>query len=270
MRLLTWNLNGLDEQFLDERTEAAVFTAILGARLDQLDAGSDRAVNGGIAVEPEGERPMRPGATAAPQPDVMVFQEVTPRMFHSHLKHHLPAGGYSLRPADAPDRETFEVFAYRAPLEIVDYRTEPLTGSRYSRFLHIVDLRSPESGELRVLTGHFDSGTDATKIRLAQLRQVNAAIGPRGIFGGDCNLRKAEWVDNHPRFQMRDAWEVLGSPTVGAITWKREDMMARFDRVFVGTDLTLQALHTYGEEALPGIDTPISDHLGIAVEFTTG
>jgi endonuclease/exonuclease/phosphatase family metal-dependent hydrolase len=246
VRLLTWNLNGLDERFLDERTEAAVFTAILGARLDQLEDS----------------------APATPQPDVMVFQEVTPRMYHSHLKHHLPAGGYSLRPTDAPDRECFEVVAYRAPFTIGRYDMEPLARSRYSRFLHIVELTGDEGQIWQVLTGHFDSGTDATKIRVAQLRQVNARLAAQGVFAGDANLRKAEWLGNKEQLSMRDAWEVLGSPKASGVTWRREDLNARFDRVFIGTAVHPVAMHTYGAQTLPGLDVPISDHLGIVVELT--
>jgi endonuclease/exonuclease/phosphatase family metal-dependent hydrolase len=245
VRLLTWNLNGLEDKHLDDRMEAAVFTSILGARLDQLEKGA-------------------PGV--AP-PDVMLFQEVTPRVFQSQLALHLPAGGYQLRPHAAPDCETFEVIAYRAPYELRAYDAQALVGSRYSRFLHIADF-DDGSGQLRrVLTGHFDSGTDSAKIRLGQLRQVNALLGPRGVFAGDANLRKAEWTELKSRVTMRDAWEVLGEPKATRYTWRMDDYKARFDRVFVGENITPLRMTAYGEDPLPNLGMPISDHLGLVVEL---
>jgi endonuclease/exonuclease/phosphatase family metal-dependent hydrolase len=245
VRLLTWNLNGLEDKHLDDRMEAAVFTAILGARLDQLEAGA-------------------PGV--AP-PDIMVFQEVTKRAFLSQLALHLPAGGYQLRPHQPPDRETFEVIAYRAPYELRAYDAQSLYGSQYSRFLHIADFVDGSGKDLRVLTGHFDSGTDSGKIRLGQLRQVNAVIGAHGVFAGDANLRKAEWVEVRTKMMMRDAWELLGEPDDTRYTWRHDDYKARFDRVFVGESVTPVSMVGYGKGDLPGRGMPISDHLGLLVEL---
>jgi endonuclease/exonuclease/phosphatase family metal-dependent hydrolase len=245
VRLLTWNLNGLEDKDLDDRMEAAVFTSILGARLDQLEAGA-------------------PGSIP---PDVMVFQEVTPRVFAAHLAAHLPAGGYQLRPHASPERETFEVLAYRAPFQMRAYDARALVGSQYSRFLHIADLDDGSGASIRVMTGHFDSGTDSAKIRMGQLRQVNALLGPVSVFAGDANLRKAEWSEAKQTLAMRDAWEVLGEPAEGRYTWHRDAYKARFDRVFVGDQVTPVAMHCYGLGNLPGLSTPVSDHLGLLVDL---
>ncbi len=118
MRLVTWNLNGLEDANIDDRTEAAVFTMILGARLDQLHAGM----------------------SAELPPDVIVLQEVTKRMFAASIARHLPAGGYSVIPVEAPDREVFEVMAFRNSLRFVDYNLTPLVSSNYGRLLHTLDL----------------------------------------------------------------------------------------------------------------------------------
>jgi endonuclease/exonuclease/phosphatase family metal-dependent hydrolase len=246
VRFLTWNLNGLDEDHIDERMEAAVFTSILGARLDQLEAG----------------------AAGSLPPDVMVFQEVTRRTFQSQLAKHLPAGGYQIRPSEAVDRETFEVIAYRAPLIMRAYDAQALVASQYSRFLHIADFDQGDGQSIRILTGHFDSGSDSGKIRNAQLRQVNSLLGERGVFGGDANLRKAEWVDAKQRLVMRDAWEVLGEPADTKVTWRRDDYKARFDRVFVSEAITPISMRAYGLEPLPVSKALISDHIGLLVELT--
>jgi endonuclease/exonuclease/phosphatase family metal-dependent hydrolase len=245
VRLLTWNLNGLEDKHLDDRMEAAVFTAILGARLDELEAGA-------------------PGSQP---PDIMVFQEVTRRVFQSQLAMHLPAGGYHLRPHTAPDRETFEVIAYRPPYVLRAYDAQALYGSQYSRFLHIADFTDQTNNEVRVMTGHFDSGTDSSKIRLGQLRQVNSLLGATGVFAGDANLRKAEWTEAKSRLGMRDVWELLGEPPETRYTWRHDEYKARFDRVFVGENLTPLSMVGYGSEDLPGRAMPISDHLGLLVEM---
>jgi endonuclease/exonuclease/phosphatase family metal-dependent hydrolase len=247
VRLLTWNLNGLDEDHIDDRMEAAVFTAILGARLDQLEAG----------------------AVGSLPPDVMVFQEVTTRTFQSQLAKHLPAGGYQIRPSQALDRETFEVVAYRQPLTLHAYDVQPLVGSQYSRFLHVADFVEVDGRQIRICTGHFDSGTDTTKIRNAQLRQVNGVLSEseRGVFAGDANLRKSEWADIRDRLAMRDAFEVLGEPPECKVTWRRDEYKARFDRVFITSVINPTSMHTYGIDPLLNSKVLISDHLGLLVEL---
>ena len=248
MRLVTWNLNGLDDCSLDERTEAAVFISILGARLDQLHAGT------------------RASAPA----DVIVLQEVVTRTLLAHLKPHLSAGGYIVIPDVAPDRQTFEVIAYREPITLRAYQSEPLVDSIYARVLHIADFDHPD-GAVRVLTAHFDSGTDAAKVRGAQLCQVGERIGVSGIFAGDANLRKAEWLSVRDKLPMADVWESLGEPSTTRYTWRQlvngEDYKARFDRVFLGPGLVASSISALGAEPLPVLGVSISDHLGLAVEF---
>ncbi len=250
MRLVTWNLNGLEDANIDDRTEAAVFTMILGARLDQLHAGT----------------------AAESPPDVIVLQEVTKRMLAASISRHLPAGGYSVIPIDAPDREVFEVLAFRNTVSFVDYNLVPLVASNYGRLLHTLDLTTEIAPAnrvpLRILTAHFDSGTDGTKIRTAQLRQVAAAATSAAVFAGDANLRKAEWEAVQPNVSIRDAWEVLGRPADTRVTWVRDEYKARFDRVFVGSAVRPTAMHAYGRDPLPGSGTPISDHVGLAFDFT--
>ena len=246
MRLVTWNLNGLDEAHLDERTEAAVFIMILGARLDQLHAGI---------------------AGAAP-PDVIVLQEVTGRMFSASIARHLPAGGYSVIPVTAPDREVFEVLAFRSSLRLTDYNIVPLVASNYARTLHTLDATDEFGTPLRIMTAHFDSGTDAAKVRTDQLRQVAARITDRSVFAGDANLRKAEWDAIRDQVPMRDAWETLGRPADTRVTWVRDEYKARFDRVFVGSSIRPIAMVGLGKDPLPGSGAPVSDHIGLSVEFS--
>jgi endonuclease/exonuclease/phosphatase family metal-dependent hydrolase len=256
LRFVTWNLNGLDDHRLDDRTEAAIFTMVLGAPLATVQA----AMQAGTYV------PTNP-------PDMLLLQEVTPRMFQAHLSQHLPAGGYSLRPSAAPDRECFEVIAWREPLQVVASTSEALTRSKYSRFLHAFDIRTTSSQPIiRMCTGHLDSGPESAKIREAQLRQINAVIGDQGVFAGDANLRVKEWEATKKLVGMRDGWELLGRPEDTKVTWSRasaspgQAYSARFDRVFVGSQIAIGEMKPIGSNATNGPEGPlvISDHIGLA------
>jgi endonuclease/exonuclease/phosphatase family metal-dependent hydrolase len=247
VRLVTWNLNGLEDAALDERTEAAVFTAILGASLAELQSG----------------------ATPQPPPDVIVLQEVVPRSFKAHILPHFAAGGYLLSPAEAPERETFEVCAIREPYSFESIEIVPLVDSQYDRRVTVATLASP-TGSIRVLTAHFDSGTESGTIRRRQLAQVAKLIGTNGVFAGDANLRKAEWEETKTGLGVTDAWEAAGEPDTTRYTWRRkvngEDFKARFDRVLLGPGLTATSMSPLGTKPLNG-RIEISDHIGLLVEL---
>lgn len=244
MKLLTWNINGLDSSFLDERTEVAVFTAMVGATLDQIAKGA---------------RPWAP-------PDVVCFQEVTAHIFLAHVQPHLRAGGYVVFPEAAPERQTFEVLAVRAPYAVHRHAEFPLTDSVFGRVLHLVDLTGP-LGPVRVATSHFDSGPEAGRTRQAQLQQVADALGERGVFGGDANFRKQEWLDLKERMAVDDAWETLGEPASTRFTWFMDDRKARFDRVWVSAGLRATRMEPVGERRIKAIGARPSDHIGLLVSL---
>lgn len=244
MKLLTWNLNGLDDHRLDERTEAAVFVAIAGARLDQLSAGT----------------------TPSDPPDVLLFQEVVERSFFAHIRPHLLRAGYMMVPKSPPARQTFEVVAIRKPFAVTGFSEQPLDDSVFGRVLHRVGVSGP-LGELSVLTAHFDSGTESGAVRTKQLQQVASSLGARGVFGGDANLRKAEWEAVRDSIAMRDAWELLGEPPKSRVTWKSGEFQARFDRIWLGSELTAVSIKAIGGVISPGSEVDISDHYGLLVEI---
>lgn len=245
MKFLTWNINGLDPSFLDERTEAAVFTSIVGTTLDHVA---------------KGVKPWAP-------PDVVCFQEVTAHTFRAHVQPHLRAGGYTVLPTSAPERQTFEVVAVRPPYSISTHTEQPLADSVFGRVLHLVDVHG-HLGAVRVATAHFDSGAEAAATRKAQLAQVATELGPRGVFGGDANFRKQEWLDVKAGHTLRDAWESTGEPAATRFTWFMGDMKARFDRVWVGEGLRAVEMKPVGDKRLDGVGARPSDHLGLLVTLT--
>lgn len=246
MQLLTWNLNGLDDQSLDDRTEAAVFMSVTGVTLAQLSAG----------------------VPAAPPPDVIVYQEVVPRTYHAHVAPHLERGGYTVTPVNIPQRQNFEVVAVLAKHKVLRTHTTALQQSVFGRELHTVDVQPADSAkEVSILTGHFDSGAEQSRQRMAQARQVMASMGGRSIFAGDTNLRAAEWDNLATTTMVIDAWEAIGEPAALRRTWRSAQRGARFDRVWLGDGLATRALHAIGTEELPGVGLTPSDHIGLVATF---
>ena len=251
MRLLTWNLDGLGRLHVDVRTEAAVFLAVTGRTLVELGRGK------------------RPVWSA---PDVLLFQEVTHHTFQAHLRSHLGRAGYVLHPSHAPETDHFEVVAVRAPTRILATQDVPLRASRYGRELRVVDLADVVGvlGPLRVITGHFDSGAPQAAARVDGIRQVDeltAASGGRAVFGGDANLRDAEWDDVAQEVALTDAWSAVGEPATARATWRMGERSARFDRVWLGAALRATSMRAVGTATLSPTIGPPSDHVGLLVEI---
>jgi endonuclease/exonuclease/phosphatase family metal-dependent hydrolase len=242
VKLLTWNINGLDPELVDERTEVAVFTSIIGTTLNEVTKG----------------------AKPWPPPDVICYQEVTSHTYGAHVKPHLEAGGYVVVPTSIPERQNFEIIAVRSPYVLRSHTESPLVDSVYGRVLHVVEVDGP-LGTIRVATGHFDSGTEAKQVRIAQLHQVVTALGKRGVFLGDANMRKAEWLEQKSDVSIVDAWEEVGEPAATRYTWFRNEMKARFDRVWVTPELRAAFLKPVGDKNIEGLRTRPSDHIGLLV-----
>jgi endonuclease/exonuclease/phosphatase family metal-dependent hydrolase len=245
--VLTWNLNGLDDTKLDERTEAAVFISVTGYTVRQLA---------------NGKKPHH-------APDVLMFQEVTERTFEAHLNTHLPRGGYTLYPATPPERETFEVIAVRKPAQIIRAQTVPLERSLYGRNLTIVDVDGVPgmTAPIRLLTAHFDSGVEEGPVRVAAAKQVAAAMNERSLFAGDTNMRNAEWDQVADGLGLVDAWEAVGSPDDLKRTWRMFERGARFDRIWLGAGLHAVDIHGLGTKPLSGLPQGPSDHIGLLVDI---
>jgi endonuclease/exonuclease/phosphatase family metal-dependent hydrolase len=247
MKLLTWNLNGLDDTFVDERAEAAVFLSLTGATLDQLGHG----------------------ATPRQPPDVIVLQELTRRTFSAHISPHFRRAGFTIYPDNPPERELFEIIAVRQPWKIVSGTTVALERSLYGRQLQsvVVDI-GPERDHVQFLTAHFDSGTEEGPIRLVQAHQVATAMTHRSVFAGDTNLRTSEWDFAKDRLgQLTDAWEQVGSPPELRRTWTMADRGARFDRVWLGPGCVAKEMSSVGTQVLPGLGTAPSDHIGLLTDI---
>ncbi len=240
MKLVSWNLNGLEDENLDVRTEAAMFQLLLGAPVEQAITTPDFKPN---------------------TPDIVLLQEVVPRTFHAHIVPHLQAAGFNIYPQEPTERSYFEIIAVR----------QPIIESSYTKFAYTEQgrgLSKVEINNLTIMTAHMESQKPGASMRLDQatwiLDQMNALNKPC-IFAGDTNLRKAEWKSLKPN-KVKDAWKVAGSIKAHKTTWQREAYKSRYDRVWTN-NLTIKNFETFGAEHVVGINERPSDHVAIRVEF---
>ncbi len=228
LRVLTWNLNGLDDRALDERTEAACFAMLL-----------------------------RPA-----QPDVVLLQEVVARSWYAHLRHHFAAAGYVSVPGDPPRSSSSSYFcavlvrghAIRAS------GVERFPGSAMGRALVWARL-DWEGRDLLVGTAHLESLKDGRAERMRQTDEVAARLlaheGP-AVFGGDTNLRVEEAAAIPRLAELADAWVALGEPPALRDTWHGGRARARYDRVWC-KGLAPLSMSLLGAPGAP------SDHLGLEI-----
>lgn len=238
MKLVTWNLNGLEDRNLDVRTESAMFQLLLGAPIEQVMSGG---------FKPD-------------TPDIVLLQEVVPRTFHAHVVPHLKAAGFTIYPDAPSERSYFEVIAVRSPILETSYI--PFSYTRQGRGLSKVCIDG-----LTILTAHLESEKQGASRRKDQaawvLEQMNTSEAC--IFGGDTNLRKSEW-DSLNSEKINDAWESAGSPKVHHATWEQHPYKGRYDRVWT-QGLNIKKFETLGTKHVQGIDERPSDHRGVKVVF---
>ena len=238
MKLVTWNLNGLDDRELDLRTESALFQMLLGAPIEQ-------------AVLP-GFKPN--------SPDIVVLQEVVERSFHAHVKPHLKAAGFEVYPKAPTERSYFEVIAVKSKILEASFTKFPWTDQ--GRGISHVKIDG-----LSILTAHMESMKPGSKQRIDQGQFTidhMQEIGPC-IFAGDTNLRKEEWKAINQGY-VNDAWEYVGSVKKQQTTWKEGNYRARYDRVWVH-DVPVKSFEVFGKEYIKAINARPSDHYGVRVSF---
>lgn len=243
MKLVSWNLNGLEERNLDMRSEAAMFQILLGAPIEAAFADG----------------------FAANSPDIIVLQEVVDRTYHAHLLPHFKAAGFNVYTDTASERSYFEVIAVREKNAAYSYT--PFAWSDQGRGLSVLTL-----GELTIMTAHLESMRGGSPMRLDQAQFVLDQM-PRNspcIFAGDTNLRRAEWQElKHGDIQ--DAWISSGSPNKYRYTWQhsqKQQYRARYGRIWATPEIKVQEFETFAREKVSEINERASDHLAMRTTFT--
>ena len=251
LKLLSWNIDGLDDRDIRERTEA-VCDFILSRR-----------------------------------PHVVFLQEVVNLTWRplivSRLEHE-----YNCYCSLNPPQRYFngilvlkrEVTVTGNGLQMLDFRS--------SMGRHLLKLSIQFSGvDLDVMTSHLESTRDYREERLRQLRiafeemttlQTSNRIS---IFGGDLNLRDAEMKIVNVPPNVVDVWEACGMQERHKFMWDvsendnlnwphRHRPKIRFDRIYLSPgDGALQPLtfELVGKERLPRCKRFPSDHWGLWAEF---
>ena len=239
MNLVTWNLNGLEDEHLDMRTEAAMFHILLGAPIEKAMQANFKANT----------------------PDIVVLQEVVERTFHAHLKPHFQAAGFKLFPQALSERSYFEVIAVRQP--IIESSYEKFSYTDQGRGLSTLSIEG-----LTILTAHLESQKPGASMRLNQAKYILEIMNKHQgaiIFAGDTNLRESEWESLEPN-NVSDAWQTNGANKKYKTTWQNPPCKARYDRVW-SKGITLKTFETFGKEKIKEINQTASDHLGIRITF---
>jgi endonuclease/exonuclease/phosphatase family metal-dependent hydrolase len=242
VNLVTWNLNGLEDENLDMRTEAAMFQLLLGAPIEK-------------AMLPD----FKPNT-----PDIVVLQEVVSRTFHAHLKPHFQAAGFTLFPQAPSERSYFEVIAVRQPM--LESSTHKFSYTAQGRELSTISIDG-----LTILTAHIESQKAGASMRLDQAKEILEIMNSHQgaiIFAGDTNLRKSEWetLNQENTKEIADAWITAGSVKKHKITWRMDKYKARYDRIW-HRGITINKFETFGKEKVSTINQSPSDHLGIRLVF---
>ena len=239
MKVISWNLNGLEDEGLDMRTEAAMFEMLLGAPLEQAMV--------------KGFKPN--------MPDAIMLQEVVPRTFHAHIVPHLKRAGFHIFPEKPSERSYFEVIATRQ--SILESAYTAFEYSDQGRGLSTLKIEG-----LTLMTAHMESQKAGSTMRIEQAKTIIKHMQHCKmpcLFAGDTNLRKKEWqaVETNG---IEDAWSASGSPKQHKTTWENKPYKARYDRAWL-KDIKIKQFETFGRETVKGLKMHPSDHRGIRIVF---
>ena len=240
LRLLTWNIQGLDDDLVIERA-MAVCDEIVGK-----------------------------GA------DIVYLQEIVPNTWDAITKR-LQDRYYFYRD-EAPHRY-FHILMVRIDSDIVvegDAQVMKFPNTTQSRLLLHLPVTFHEH-ELHLLTSHLESLSKNAAERKNQLSTVYSLMssltesqGKICIFGGDMNItgREVEQIGFPENFG--DIWEMCGSDISKRCTWDSTEPRMRLDRIVMcpkDSPLQPDTFDLVGESLLDNYGVYPSDHLGVWTEF---
>lgn len=249
LRLLSWNIDGLDERDLEERTTAVCQTILLK------------------------------------QPDFVFLQEVVkPSLAILQLK--MKSKYYYFVPTHPPGHYFVVILVKQDPRLVPgSLSSETFPGTRMGRQLVQLPI-SFQDVEILLLTSHLESMKDSSRERKLQLRTAFDVMVEKQkekvcIFGGDLNVREAEVKSIKVPENVVDVWQACGADRVTQYTWdvKNNDNLdwsypnrpqARYDRVYLTSyDGKVRPIRfeLVGQDRLHKCGRFPSDHWGLWVEF---
>ena len=249
LKLLTWNIDGLDDRNVDERTLAVC------EKVREL------------------------------QPDVLFIQEVIPQSWNTltnclteyqHFRKDNLAYYYHII---SIHKDTLKMVGNGMFLNFPN--------SEMGRHLLAFQVQFGEI-TIHLLSSHLESTLETAPERKCQLREVFAQMsamkekGDISIFGGDLNVSDEEVKSVGIPHGIVDVWEACGSPKQHQYTWDAETNdnfprcfpnkpRWRLDRIYLcPTDeekIKPQGFTLIGTQRVTNIGRFPSDHYGIYVEF---
>ena len=245
--LLTWNVDGLDENNIPERA---------------------RSVCSFIYES---------------QPDIVLLQEVVAENIQIFKR----CPGYVLNAPRADKFPYFCALLIRqASFKCLSVDTVDFPSTTMGRHVTraALQLRANQA-DVVVFTSHLESTARFAAERKSQLQFVfsqiqRTASSAHVIFGGDLNVRDQEVAAVGVPDCFQDAWEVAGRPHDCRYTWDRSKndniegqfqprVKYRFDRVYFSNKLNLESFGFVGQERLLSCGRFPSDHFGVTCRVMT-
>lgn len=248
--VLSWNVDGLDEKDISERTSHVC--DIINSR----------------------------------EPDVVFLQEVIQGTLPDYQS---KCPGYTCKYAPTGDYFNIMLLKNSTVKPTSELQCIHFQSTQMERHLLCQTAQIKNKIEVVLMTSHLESTKNYRAERIGQLQTVLTSITEQPeqatvVFGGDTNLRDSELksIGGLPDGVM-DAWEMCGRPKEAEFTWDTllNDNLEcsaswkprlRFDRFFVRDGqgenrLTLNCFELVGLERLPSCQRFASDHWGIWCEF---
>ena len=253
LRLLSWNIDGLDERNLRERTEEVCRLILLK------------------------------------RPHVVFLQEVvaasqiilSKKLGSVYSLHVSPSPPFHYFPAILTNKRCGEV-TIMGELEVLDF-----PGSSMGR--HLLQLPVTFHGVVfQLLTSHLESTRDYVSERKCQLELCFSAVREHThqskvcLFGGDLNVRDKEVTDSKPPECVLDVWQACGGEQEHKYTWDvsandnmdwpyRSRPKLRFDRLYLSPKdsevVCPVSFELVGKDRLVDCERFPSDHWGMWAEF---
>ena len=250
---LTWNIDGLDDKNITERTMDVINTI---------------------------RRKMF---------DVVFLQEVISETY-SLSELHLSEDYYMTENKSklSDDQWYFTVtLIKRFRLVTINMNSIPFTNSTMGRSLNIVEAKFNNGEKMIFINTHLESMKQFSKERMDQFRiafeiLTNGDENSSVIFAGDLNVRDSEVEKVGIPVGVEDVWETLGEPKEYQFTWDltintnkknldKKKPRFRFDRVYFKRSalnkMEPKCFYFCGTQKVKDWKCFPSDHFGIVCEF---
>ena len=253
LTFLTWNIDGLDDKNITERTMNVINTI----RTKMFD--------------------------------VVFLQEVISETY-CLIELHLSESYYITEDKSrlSDDQWYFTVILIKKVKVVTkNMNSIPFTNSTMGRSLNIVEAKFNSGEKMIFINTHLESMKQFSKERMDQLRLAfevvtNGDENSSVIFAGDLNVRDSEVEKVGIPIGVEDVWEKFGEPKEYQFTWDltintnkknldKKKPRFRFDRVYFKRSAVNQMEPKYsyfcGTQKLQDWKCFPSDHFGIVCEF---